>query len=146
MTFQIFIKISVGRTPVPYYYLHMKSILICDDDSEVREILELILKDEFDVDVVHAANGVEGIAMCSDKFDLIISDYNMPMKNGEALFDHNVKSDNTPYLLLNGGAVPRAFLRKVEAGEYSKVLDKPCKDQDLLEAVKSLISLRDRRS
>lgn len=124
----------------------MKSILICDDNSDVREVLELMLKSLLEVEIVHSANGVEGIAMCSDRFDLIISDYNMPKKNGEDLFDHNFQNEKIPFLLLDGGQVPKSFITKVKAQELAKVLEKPCRDHELISVVKELISLRGHRN
>ncbi len=57
----------------------MKKILICDDETDIRDVLEMLIEIEFDVEITHASDGQEGIELLSDdkSFDLIICDMNM---------------------------------------------------------------------
>ena len=63
-----------------------KKVLIADDSALIREELQEILK-ELDLNVVAAEDGVDGVekAQESEGFDLIISDVNMPRKDGLAM-------------------------------------------------------------
>ncbi len=61
-----------------------KSILIVDDEVDIRESLLTLLESEFpDVQVSLAASGEEAITLLNKKsVDLVISDYKMPGMNG----------------------------------------------------------------
>jgi two-component system OmpR family response regulator len=56
-------------------------ILVADDDSDIREILEILLKAE-GFDVIMACDGKEAIELTDESIDLIILDVAMPEKNG----------------------------------------------------------------
>lgn len=56
-------------------------ILVIDDDVTIREMLELMLEDKYDVRL--AAGGVEGLDMIQkDKPDLVLLDVMMPDRTG----------------------------------------------------------------
>ena len=60
----------------------MANILIVDDSSSMRQMVSFTLKAAGHT-VVDAADGNEGLAKAkSNQFDLIISDVNMPNRNG----------------------------------------------------------------
>jgi CheY-like chemotaxis protein len=82
----------------------MKKILICDDEADIRDVLEMLI--EFDVEITHAVDGQEGIDLLSmDKeYDLIICDMNMPRKKGCEVFKFNKDLSNIPFFLLSANA------------------------------------------
>jgi two-component system chemotaxis response regulator CheY len=60
----------------------MKRVLTVDDSGSVRQMVSFTLK-KAGYDVVEAVDGGDGIAKASsDKFDLIITDLNMPNVDG----------------------------------------------------------------
>lgn len=61
-----------------------KTVLIVDDDEEVRHVLRLLCEnDDFDV-VGEADNGAEALAMAlHTQPDFVILDYKLPRLNGE---------------------------------------------------------------
>ncbi len=64
--------------------LFSRRVLIIEDEGSVRAALESWLKSE-GLDVVSLANGNEALAQVTDRgmrFDLILSDYNIPGRNG----------------------------------------------------------------
>jgi len=81
----------------------MANILIVDDSASMRQMVSFTLKMDGHT-VVDAADGVEGVNKAkSSQFDLIISDVNMPNKNGfEMTADIRALSNYkfTPILLL----------------------------------------------
>lgn len=70
----------------------------------------------------------------------------MPVKNGEALFDHNFSNEKIPFLLLDGGSVPKEFIEKIKSQSLSNVMSKPFRDHELIQTVKGMISLRGHQS
>jgi len=60
----------------------MANILAVDDSASIRQMVELCLEEE-DHDITLAENGKDGLQKAqSDKFDLIITDINMPEMGG----------------------------------------------------------------
>lgn len=58
------------------------SILVCDDDTEIRKAIRIYLEQE-NYDVIEAKDGCEAIDITRDNnIDLIILDVMMPKKNG----------------------------------------------------------------
>ena len=61
----------------------MGTILIVDDDNELRELVSLYLK-PLKYDIYHAVNGVEALHQAqAHKPDLILLDLMMPMASGD---------------------------------------------------------------
>jgi CheY-like chemotaxis protein len=62
----------------------MASILLIDDDPHVRAFLRILL-DGSGHSVAEAADGEEGILACRrQRFDLVLCDLDMPVKDGLA--------------------------------------------------------------
>lgn len=62
----------------------MCKILIAEDDTELRQLYSLILK-ERGYEIIEAGNGDEALAIyesLNDKPDIVIVDYRMPKRNG----------------------------------------------------------------
>ncbi len=83
-------------------------VLIVEDDSEISEAIEFEVSNFFNVEfeIVKAFDGVEGMLHSSlDKFDVIITDFNMPGLNGLALLKEVRATDcinnKTPVMLLS---------------------------------------------
>ena len=82
----------------------MKRMLIADDHSYVRRGVIQILKDEFPfAEIIEATNSDEMLkAAFENDFDLIISDLEMPGKNGlEALEKVKEIKPQIPVLILS---------------------------------------------
>ena len=63
-----------------------KSILVTDDSSIMRMFLVMSLKRMLRVNITEAVNGVDALAkLKSGKFDLLLTDMNMPEMNGAEL-------------------------------------------------------------
>lgn len=63
-----------------------KSILVTDDSSIMRMFLVLNLKRMLKVNITEAVNGIDALAKIkSAKFDLLLTDMNMPEMNGAEL-------------------------------------------------------------
>jgi CheY-like chemotaxis protein len=110
-------------------------ILIVDDTPRVRELIKLYY-DEYDFDVIEAANGREGVEKaraCTP--DLILLDTHMPVMNGyeAAVILKNDKSvKNIPLLFIAGQELDDESERF--SGMYDGYLSKPFRQTDLIDA------------
>lgn len=68
------------------FNLSDKSILVTDDSSIMRMFLVMSLKRMLTVNITEAVNGIDALAkLKSGKFDLLLTDMNMPEMNGAEL-------------------------------------------------------------
>lgn len=78
-------------------------LLVIEDDPCYRTILGLFLKEYTQSITIHQSveNAMEALDK-GEKFDVIISDFNLPGKNGAYLAKElRAKGDNTPYIILS---------------------------------------------
>ena len=120
-----------------------KSILLVDDDPDVREYLAEML-DHYHYDVITAENGQEALAMFSTHHpELIITDILMPDIEGFELIRRIRSSDqNIPIIAISGynigyGKTYLSAARKLGADE---ILNKPFSSEELLGAIESHIT------
>lgn len=82
-----------------------KRILLADDLPEVREVIKCMLGIDQHV-VAEASNGQEAVDLFKqDQFDLVITDYAMPVMRGDELAS-NIKrlAPSQPVLMVTGSA------------------------------------------
>lgn len=108
------------------------SILIADDDKAIRQYLQQMLKDKYDV--MEAVDGQEALTMVQAKFpDLVISDIRMDGMDGIELCK-KIKKDaalnHIPVILLTASRGPETELQSIEEGA-DLYITKPF-DKDLL--------------
>lgn len=79
-----------------------KTILIVDDEEVIRDFLDEVLEDVFDV--VNAADGQEAIDKLKDgDFDLVITDMKMPRVTGEQVVEFvKANKPNTKVIVISG--------------------------------------------
>ena len=84
------------------------SVIVADDEEDIRELLVMILKD-LGIEVVCAENGkiaLDTYTKNPDKFDLIISDMKMPIMDGESLLKElrsNKAIKQPKFIFITGG-------------------------------------------
>ncbi len=80
-----------------------KRILVCEDDSFLRETIQMALEAHPDVRVIAAENGVVGIAELDKQVPhLVLLDLFMPEKDGYAVLQHIAdKGYNVPVVILS---------------------------------------------
>ena len=112
-------------------------VLVVDDDSLVRELVSEILAEE-GYSASGVSNGIEAIKKlkAGEKFDLIISDIEMPVMTGIKLAREMRSISSVPLILMSGNATPH--LKEIAAlADY--FLLKPFEFNDLLSAVKKAL-------
>jgi DNA-binding response OmpR family regulator len=116
-------------------------ILLVDDDPAIRQILVRLLTEE-DFIVLTAANGVEALALAgSAKFDLVLLDLNMPVKNGWETFEQLSAADPLmPIILIT--ARPNQFFPALASG-VGALLEKPLDFTKLFHTIHDLLEESD---
>ena len=118
----------------------MKRMLIADDHSYVRRGVIQILKDEFPfAEIIEATNSDEMLkAAFENDFDLIISDLEMPGKNGlEALEKVKEIKPQIPVLILSIHDEDLYAARMYKAGA-SGYLNKNSAPEELIKAIRQI--------
>lgn len=127
------------------YSEDMTSILIVDDNRDIRDYVRSILISDYKVWV--AADGEEGLHMARKKEpDLIISDVMMPKMDGLAM-TRAVKSDvvtsHIPVLLLTAKSEEEQIVSGFESGAVA-YLTKPFSSKVLMARIKQIIQEQER--
>ena len=125
-----------------------RTILIVDDSAIMRMVITLHLRRFTKARIDEAVNGIEAIAMMArERYDLVISDINMPGMSGiELLRAIRAGSErDIPVILLTtkGEAKDRDIGMKLGADRY---LTKPVAVKELLLAVYHLLGARQKRA
>jgi two-component system, chemotaxis family, chemotaxis protein CheY len=114
-------------------------ILIVDDSVSMRQMTGIILKSA-GYEVVEAKDGVEGLEKLTEDVMVIITDYNMPNKNGIA-FIREVRSGtvnkSVPILMLTTESEQSKKQEGKEAGATGW-LTKPFDKETLLKVIKKI--------
>ncbi len=118
-----------------------KSILIVDDSRAVRQLLKMVIGRNMDSVLTEAEDGQAAYEMLKkNRFDLIITDINMPRMSGLSLLSRirgEMESD-IPIIIVTtmGHEGDRDVGLKMGANTY---ITKPINGNNLIEAVKGLI-------
>ena len=113
-----------------------KRILLADDQEDVREMTAMLLGVDDHI-VTTAINGREALDLFTpDRFDLVITDYLMPLMKGDELA-RNIKqlAPAEPVLMITGSA---SELGSIQAS-VDAVLNKPFGLEELRQAVAHIL-------
>jgi two-component system chemotaxis response regulator CheY len=116
----------------------MKNVLIVEDSKAIRSMIRVSLEEAGDFFAVEAGNGFEALkTLPSRRFDLIITDINMPDINGLELIGY-VKSNPTyqgiPLIIVSTEKSEEDKKRGLALGAAGYVV-KPFKKEELVAAV-----------
>lgn len=90
--------------------MSVPNILIVDDEEEIREIVSFFVESSCACDISLAVNGEEAITCLKNKkFDLIICDYNMPVKNGGEVYKYLIESKTDCKYVMCSSDTPQIF-------------------------------------
>jgi PAS domain S-box-containing protein len=116
---------------------HSARILLVEDEDLLRELAMRMVATSGYV-VVGASNGREALRLLAqegEKFDLVITDINMPLLDGEGLYHESVERyPDLPFVFMSGScAVPTSIYKKLK--ERTLTLPKPYSVAQLREAI-----------
>lgn len=108
-------------------------ILCVDDDRNVLRALERVFMDD-DYEIVLAGSGDEGLNALEESgpFQVVISDYRMPVMNGvEFLKEVYKRWPETVRIVLSGYSDATAIVAAINEGHIYKFIPKPWNDNEL---------------
>ena len=124
--------------------LNRRTILLIEDDNDVREFLLFELESCFDLKV--ASDGKAGIAMAKElDVDLIVSDVMMPGMNGFELtkrLKNSFETSHIPIILLTALSTDENVLEGTESGADAYIT-KPFSPQLLMARILQLLNQRE---
>jgi two-component system cell cycle response regulator len=113
------------RSPKPGKFADVDKLklLIIEDDADQRDLIRETLEDNFGRDtVVGVGSRAEALAQDLTRFDLILSDYNLPDGTGmEVLRDIRAKC-RTPVIMVTGENVGHTAVEAIQAGATDYVV------------------------
>ena len=118
-------------------------VLVVEDSPTMRQLIVFALKRIRGFQIVEASDGVDGLKKLSaEKFDLILTDINMPIMDGLKLVsmvrnDPNYKETPIIVITTEGATEDRERALALGANEY---ITKPIQTMKILETVKKLMS------
>lgn len=111
-------------------------VLIVDDEDEIREILTFFLKSVYPCNVSEAVNGEDAIEkLKKQQFQLVICDYNMPIKNGGEVYRFMIENDQPAKYVMCSSDTPHAFPIFQDTSHLFGYIQKP----NLMNGVKEII-------
>jgi len=114
-----------------------KNILIADDNSEIREIVRVLLESE-NYNVLEAIDGEDAINQVNEHIDLIILDIMMPKKTGFKACIEIREKTSAPILFLTAKTQDSDKYMAFSAGS-DDYLSKPFSYTELVSRVKALL-------
>lgn len=117
--------------------METQTILIVDDDNEIREGIRILLTGE-NYNILEAENGTKALELLSGAVDLVILDIMMPGMTGLRVCEEIRKISAVPILFLTAKAQESDKLVGLTAGG-DDYLAKPFSYTELIARVKSLL-------
>ncbi|MBM4129396.1 MAG: sigma-54-dependent Fis family transcriptional regulator, partial [Nitrospira sp.] len=106
-------------------------ILIIEDEKSMREVLEILLKEEY-YEVLTASDGLEGVSHIEkDIFDLVITDIKMPRADGFEILKRTKEiSPDTIVIMITAFGTTEAAIEAMKLGAYDYI-NKPFKIDEI---------------
>ena len=116
-----------------------KQILICDDQSNIRESYKLILENEYDL--VFAMNGQDVLLYLKENVpDLVIMDIKMPKMDGLTTLKELKKTHpDLPVLIVTGYESVEMATTATQSGAADYIV-KPFEPEQISRSVKKVLS------
>ncbi|HEX4085713.1 MAG TPA: response regulator [Chthoniobacteraceae bacterium] len=123
-----------------YTTISVNRVLLLDDDSKLRSLIQRFLEAQF-CTVVAVSNGVEGVrAVLKDDFDIVICDMMMPKMAGDKFYTavERIRPDLCKRFLFitgyQGNCEINDFINRV----HGAMLVKPFQVAELIETIDSI--------
>ena len=114
-----------------------KCILIADDETEIREILKMLLTGD-GYHVLEACNGKEALELSDEDVDLYILDVNMPVMTGFMAASELRKTTQAPIIFLTAYSRESDKIMGFSTGADDYIV-KPFSNGELLMRIKAIL-------
>lgn len=112
------------------------SVLIVDDEEDIRDLFDFCLRGKIPCQIIHAANGEEAINFLSEKkIDLIICDYKMPKVSGGEVYQYILKNKLPARFVLVSTNKPSEIAELADRSALYDFIEKP----DILNQFRMLV-------
>ena len=114
--------------------MNKHKILICDDENSIRDSLDLILSEKYDLKF--AVNGQEAISVIESNpnIELLLLDIKMPQKSGIDILKEIRLHNNIAVIMVTGYSSVETAKESLKLGALDYI-SKPFQSKTLLEAV-----------
>jgi two-component system chemotaxis response regulator CheY len=119
-------------------------VLIVEDSPTMRQLISFALKRLRGIRIIEANDGVDGLKKLStEKFDLILTDINMPIMDGLKLVslvrnDANYKGTPIVVITTEGAQEDRERALALGANDY---ITKPIQPNKILDVARALLNI-----
>lgn len=111
-------------------------VLLVDDEAAIREVLELGLREHFDVECANSAEEAE-MMMATRSYDVVVCDHLMPAEEGLAFLTRaRQQFPKVQRILMTGYINPELLSRSTGLAGLSGCLMKPLSASTLIEAIR----------
>jgi two-component system chemotaxis response regulator CheY len=120
------------------------NVLIVEDSPTMRQLISFALKRLRGVRIVEANDGVDGLKkLSSERFDLILTDINMPIMDGlklVSLVRNDANYKDTPIIVITteGALEDRERALALGANDY---ITKPIQPNKILDVARALLNI-----
>ncbi len=112
----------------------LSHILIVEDEPSMAEYLEYLLKDQFRLTLFHSIESALA-SFGSNEYDLVLSDWTLPGRNGSALLQEvRLKNKNIPFLFLTARTEEDIVNKAFQLGA-DDFIQKPFRANDLISRI-----------
>lgn len=119
-----------------------KKILVVEDEEKMRRLLEINLRDKYQV--LSAADGEQATRILRrEDVDLVLTDLKMPKKNGlDLLKEVESRNSNLPVILITAYGTVETAVEAMKQGAYDYIL-KPLKIEELELTIQKALAYKD---
>ena len=111
-------------------------VLLVDDEAAIRDVLELGLKELFDVECARSADEAE-MMLATRTFDVVVCDHLMPGEEGLTFLTRaRTQFPKVQRILMTGYINPELLSRSTNLAGLSGCLMKPLSATTLIEAIR----------
>ena len=122
-----------------------KKVLVVDDEIHIVHVVAIKLRNN-GYEVIMAANGAEGLKLaCSEKPDIIVTDFQMPVMTGLELVKklrQDKATKDIPVIMLTARSFSIEDGKKQEL-QISELLSKPFSPRELLKSIEDILYQRE---
>jgi CheY-like chemotaxis protein len=118
-----------------------KTILICEDESDLLLTFKIVLKSKYDVISVNSGKAcIDMYIKERNKIALILLDYKLRDMSGDSVARKIKEHNGTNIILISGYEIDEKLIKQLEDGNYiSKFVNKPIDNDQLNQLISDII-------
>ena len=128
--------------------LSNKTVLLVDDEPEIRQLIRDILQDYLEVKVVEADNGEVGVNLLKENnsIDLVVSDLAMPKMNGFEFIRRARQLGFNGTIMVLTGHGDQVVAQQLKGFGVQDFINKPWDNKALVELIKNRLEQAELKS